>query len=332
MVTQITQLPPAPSRQRPSEFSNEADAFVGQLPTFGNQANQLALEVNALATQVQSNTNTAVQASSSATSAKNEAVAAKDTAVASANTATSAATTATAGANTATVQADRAQDLVDSISNITTGPVIAFNNRAGAVTLQSGDVTAALGFHPVKPYVVLPAGTDLNGVVVSGFYRLNLPTNGPGSLADYGQLIVSEGNGTIFQVASSHNNGFSFCRQGYISGSSWVFTRWVPLGKKPVLYITDNDGHMHGGNGESALNAVNVWVYGAHPPGKYIPANPMLGDECTIVMANGRTDSQLSPAPSGEPIMGLNEIMTIDRTNVTVTFVYVGGTYGWRIM
>lgn len=52
MVTQITPLPPAPSRQRPSEFSNEADAFVGQLPTFGNQANQLALEVNASAIQV----------------------------------------------------------------------------------------------------------------------------------------------------------------------------------------------------------------------------------------------------------------------------------------
>ena len=52
MVTQITPLPPAPSRQRPSEFSNRADAFVGQLPTFGNQANQLALEVNASAVQV----------------------------------------------------------------------------------------------------------------------------------------------------------------------------------------------------------------------------------------------------------------------------------------
>ena len=42
----ITPLPTPPSRQRPTEFSNEADAFLGALPTFGSQANQLAVEVN----------------------------------------------------------------------------------------------------------------------------------------------------------------------------------------------------------------------------------------------------------------------------------------------
>ena len=116
------------------------------------------------------------------------------------------------------------------------------------------------------------------------------------------------------------------------SNHDGTWSRWSPLGKKPVLHILDNTGHMHGGNGEKALNAINVWAYSADLPTKFMPSNPAHGDECTIVMANGRTDSQLFPAPSGEPIMGLNEIMTIDRTNVTVTFVYVGGTYGWRIM
>ena len=48
----ITQLPPAPSRQDPTNFSTVADTFLGALPTFGNQANQLALEVNASAIQV----------------------------------------------------------------------------------------------------------------------------------------------------------------------------------------------------------------------------------------------------------------------------------------
>ena len=52
MVTQITQLSTPPSRQRPATFSDEADVFLSELPTFGNQANQLALEVNASATQV----------------------------------------------------------------------------------------------------------------------------------------------------------------------------------------------------------------------------------------------------------------------------------------
>ena len=52
MVKQITRLPVAPSRQRPAQFSSEGDAFLGALPDFGDEANELALEVNAAATQV----------------------------------------------------------------------------------------------------------------------------------------------------------------------------------------------------------------------------------------------------------------------------------------
>jgi hypothetical protein len=46
MTTQITQLPPAPSRADPANFASLADSFVAALPTFGSQANQLAVEVN----------------------------------------------------------------------------------------------------------------------------------------------------------------------------------------------------------------------------------------------------------------------------------------------
>ena len=52
MVKQITRLPVAPSRARPAQFSDEGDAFLGALPDFGDEANQLALEVNASAVQV----------------------------------------------------------------------------------------------------------------------------------------------------------------------------------------------------------------------------------------------------------------------------------------
>lgn len=52
MVKQITRLPVAPSRARPAQFSDEGDAFLGALPDFGDEANELALEVNASAVQV----------------------------------------------------------------------------------------------------------------------------------------------------------------------------------------------------------------------------------------------------------------------------------------
>ena len=42
----ISALPTPPSRQRPSTFSAEGDAFLGALPTFATEANALAVEVN----------------------------------------------------------------------------------------------------------------------------------------------------------------------------------------------------------------------------------------------------------------------------------------------
>ena len=52
MVKQITRLPVAPSRARPAQFSDESNTFLGALPDFGDEANELALEVNASAIQV----------------------------------------------------------------------------------------------------------------------------------------------------------------------------------------------------------------------------------------------------------------------------------------
>ena len=52
----ITALPTPPSRQDPSTFEEKADAFLGALPQFGEEANTLASEVN-------TNKNLVIQAS-----------------------------------------------------------------------------------------------------------------------------------------------------------------------------------------------------------------------------------------------------------------------------
>lgn len=46
----ITALPTPPSRSDPTNFAARADAFLGALPTFGTEANALAVEVNGYAT------------------------------------------------------------------------------------------------------------------------------------------------------------------------------------------------------------------------------------------------------------------------------------------
>lgn len=85
MVAQITQLPTPPSRQRPTTFSDEADAFLGALPDFGDEANALATEVNNTAIDVRDEAVVATNAATTATDAADTSVAAKDIAVTNAN-------------------------------------------------------------------------------------------------------------------------------------------------------------------------------------------------------------------------------------------------------
>lgn len=100
---------------------------------------------------------------------------------------------------------------------------------------------------------------------------------------------------------------------------------------RPVYTVNDSGGYMYGGANAGGLNAINVWAYSSAIH-KYMPPSPALGSVCIIVIANGRTDNAAYVAPPGnEPIMGLNETMTIDRANVTLTFTYVGGSIGWRV-
>jgi len=83
----ITTLPSPPSRQDPANFADEADAFLGALPDFGDEANALASYVDGVAATVDTDaTAAAASASAASTSATNSA----NSATAAANSAASA--------------------------------------------------------------------------------------------------------------------------------------------------------------------------------------------------------------------------------------------------
>ena len=85
----ITALPTPPSRQRPVEFSDEADAFLGALPTFGAEANALQADVN-----------------TKQTTASTAATTATDKALESANSATASSAASVLSSNWATKMVD----------------------------------------------------------------------------------------------------------------------------------------------------------------------------------------------------------------------------------
>lgn len=115
MVTQITQLSTPPSRQRPATFSDEADVFLSELPTFGNQANQLATEVNDIASQVET---IASNVQSSLNTATNNAVA---QATASASASADSAKNSANSANQSAILADASKKLAEQFANAAQG-------------------------------------------------------------------------------------------------------------------------------------------------------------------------------------------------------------------
>jgi hypothetical protein len=73
----ITTLPAAPSRQDPTNFADEADAFLGALPDFGDEANALGSYLDGVASDVDTDATaaaaSAIAAAASATTAVNAA-------------------------------------------------------------------------------------------------------------------------------------------------------------------------------------------------------------------------------------------------------------------
>lgn len=60
-----------------------------------------------------------------------------------------------------------------------------------------------------------------------------------------------------------------------------------------------------------------------------LPAPPTQGNEVSVVSTSGSSNVVISGA--GYPIMGLQQNLTIDSVDKTVTLIYIDGTYGWRI-
>lgn len=106
----ITALPTPPSRQRPADFSDEADAFLGALPTFGTEANALADFVETKRDETLVFKDQAVTAASTATTKALEASNSASAALVSENNAASSALSALDAKNAAEAALDAFDD------------------------------------------------------------------------------------------------------------------------------------------------------------------------------------------------------------------------------
>ena len=143
----ITALPNPPSRQDPANFSNDADAFLGALPTFATEANALAVEVNDNAESASSDANAAAM---SASAAEDSATASENSALASAASITnvlgltpvqSSSLTITATVGNMYILTGAGTVTVTLPSNPSQGNILAImpvNNRLDTLVLRNG--------------------------------------------------------------------------------------------------------------------------------------------------------------------------------------------------
>lgn len=61
-----------------------------------------------------------------------------------------------------------------------------------------------------------------------------------------------------------------------------------------------------------------------------LPSNPFSDDKVTVTFANSRTDNRV--LRNGANIYGVAEDLDIDLSGLTLNFIYVSNTYGWRIL
>lgn len=208
----ITTLPTPPSRQRPTEFSNEADAFLGALPAFGTEANALAVDVNNKQT-------TASAAADTATTKASEASASAASALASKNSAELAATEATGltekyqGALTADPTLDKTGSVLTSgdwYVNTITGFIRAYNgstwvnsvNASAGVSSLNGLSGDLIGFTTNTGSQVLTNKTLTAPTIVDG-YTEEIYT---ASLS--GSIVLTLTNGSIQVI--THTGAITF--------------------------------------------------------------------------------------------------------------------------
>jgi hypothetical protein len=216
----ITTLPTPPSRSDPANFAERADDFLGALPDFGNEANDLATDVNTKQGIASAAATTATEQAEIATTQAGIATTQVGLAEAQVALAEAQVALATTQADNALVSANNAADSFESLDERylgakTTNPTLDnegnaliegalyFNSAVGEMRVYNGTEWVAT-FLPEASYVDLNSTQTLtNKTLVDPELILD------GSSGTEGQVLVSQGVSST-PVWATPDSGFSF--------------------------------------------------------------------------------------------------------------------------
>lgn len=197
------------------------------------------------------------------------------------------------GVTKAQVGLGNADNTSDAAKPISTAAQAAIDLKAFA---DGTNITGRLAADVAYPGA--GGGPNLNGVLSSGFHRLEVPTNGPGDV-DYGMAIVARGSDIALQIVSDFASGKIAWRSGNAAtgGGSWGAWRTF----------------LHSGNFSTYAAPINSPALTGTPTAP-TPATP---DDSTKLATTAFVKAVIAAATAGvATVNGRNGTVTLDKTDV----------------
>lgn len=368
MATQITALPAVPSRSSsPDTFSNDADLFLGALPLFRTEANQVAVEAEADAATASSAASTATTQADIATTKAAEAAASAVSAVNAPGTSGTSTTSTTVGtgAKTLTTQTGKAWVVGQYVTIARTsapsttnmfGIITAYVTGTGSITV---DVSSITGSGTFTDWTIALAGPNVTNLPFANI------TSKPTTLAGYGVtdavgqvVILASGtnlntvvNSGFYRLSDTHTNwppsGADFGELIVSRGGDTIMQIVSGYNKYTVWFRTGNPSDVGGVGSWGTWRLLGGNEYVVVTSGTFtcsvshtyvltttsaptLPASPVAGDWVKFVNRSGLANIVISR--NAQNIMGLAENMTIDGINASFKLVFADATRGWVLV
>ena len=193
----ISALPASPSRQDPANFADEADAFLGALPTFQGETNTAGTYIDGKAAQVETDSAAAVTAAATASAASTAAQQAANAALWVTGTAYTVGNNVFSPSNYKTYRSkSNFTSTTDPVSDSTNWLLIA----STALPLTGGTLTGALG----------GTAATFSGQVSAGNFTTagTIASTSNGSISTGGSFTAGSGTVNGEFIATSYNDKY----------------------------------------------------------------------------------------------------------------------------
>jgi hypothetical protein len=202
--------------------------------------------------------------------------------------------------------------------------------RVSSVMGRTGDVVGLVE----QTAANIAAGTNLDTVRKSGFYRLEGTFTLGGVDVSLGQMIVSCGvGGSIFQIAAHFSNGNVVCRGGDLGGNT--FSPWQRVMTDRVLAERLFGTAINASTYAVVLSNGSIQQFTLNTSTTItMPAKRQDGDQCTLLLYQGSNASVAFssnvrlPKGSSMPTIVAGELLTVSMIALNdAWYAYIGAKH-----